>query len=146
MEKKRNNPVKLYLMQIEQLDKKINNMIAELERLQDMVTRVTQAWRDDVVSGGSASQDKLGDAVARLIDLKKAINDEIDRFVDTRNEICANLNKLTNTRYYDVLYKRYVLMKKWRVITDEMELEDDRSVYKIHGKALVTFGKVLKRW
>lgn len=134
--------VKAYLKRVKLYDTHINNKMEELDRLNAMVRKITQTLRDDA-GGGSRSQDKIGDAVARIVDLQKEINKEIDRFVDCRNEVCESLNVIQNQRYFDVLYKRYVLFKTWPQIAEDMDFKDERGVYKLHGRALQAFNKIL---
>ena len=62
---------KTYLKKIMIYDAHINNKVSEIERLKAMVQKITATWKDDVVGGGYWSQDKVGDAVARIIDLQR---------------------------------------------------------------------------
>lgn len=133
---------KVYLKRIRLYDSHINNKMEELERLKAMVTKITQTLRDDA-GGGSRSQDKIGDAVSRMVDLQVELNAEIDRYVDNKAEICNALNKIQKQRYFDVLYKRYVLFKTWQQIADDMGYEDLRNVYRLHGRALLAFNRIL---
>lgn len=134
---------KAYLKRVKLYDTHIDNKLQELEHLKAMVMKITATWKDDVVSG-SRSQDKIGDAVSRIVDLQKEINQDIDHYVDTRNEICDELNKIRNYRHFDILYKRYILYKKWEEIAVEMDFTDVRGVYKLHGRALQTFNRIIK--
>lgn len=133
---------KAYLKRIRLYDAHINNKMEELERLRAMVTKITLTLRDDA-GGGSRSQDKLGDAVSRMVDLQAELNAEIDRYVDSKAEICNALNKIQNRRYFEVLHKRYVLFKTWQQIADEMGYADVRNVYRLHGRALLAFNRIL---
>ena len=108
----------------------------------DMITKITVAWRDDIVSGGHNEHDKIGEAVAKLIDIKESMISDIDSYVKARELIMEALNSIKNPLLFDVLYKRYVLYKKWETISDEMNYKDVRSIYKLHGKALRTFSKI----
>lgn len=135
---------KAYLKRIRLYDSHINNKMEELERLKAMVTKITQTLREDA-GGGSRSQDKIGDAVSRIVDLQVELNAEIDRYIDSKAEICNALNKIQKQRYFDVLYKRYVLFKTWQQIADDMGYADVRSVYLLHGRALQAFNKILSK-
>lgn len=133
---------KAYLKRIRLYDSHIHNKMEELERLKAMVTKITQTLREDA-GGGSRSQDKVGDAVSRIVDLQTELNAEINRYVDSKAEIRNALNKIQKQRYFDVLYKRYVLFKTWQQIADEMGYEDIRNVYRLHGRALLAFNRIL---
>lgn len=135
---------KAYLKRIRLYDAHINNKMEELERLKAMVTKITQTLREDA-GGGSRSQDKVGDAVSQMVDLQAELNAEIDRYVDSKAEICNVLNKIQNRRYFEVLHKRYVLFKTWQQIADEMGYADVRSIYLLHGRALQAFNRTLSK-
>ena len=85
---------KQYLRKVKLCDTHINNKLRELEDLKAMVTKITATWKDDVVSGGGRSQDKLGDAVSRIVDLQKEINQEIDNYVDMKREIKGIIDQI----------------------------------------------------
>ena len=89
---------KEYLCRIGRCDAKINAMLAEVDGLYAMVTKITPTLKSDVVTGGG-NQDKIGGAVAKIVDLKDDINREIDRFVDMKRETAAMLDKLENHLY-----------------------------------------------
>lgn len=126
---------KEYLRKVKLCDTHINNKLAELERLKAMVQKITVTWKDDVVSGGSRSQDKLGDAVARIIDLQRELNNDIDNYVDMKQEIRGIVDKIEDANQVDVIYKRYFLYESFEQIACEMHMTF-RNVLYIHGKAL----------
>ena len=126
---------KEYLRKVKLCDTHINNKLAELERLKAMVQKITATWRDDVISGGSRSQDKLGDAVARIIDLQRELNNDIDNYVDMKQEIRGIVDKIEDANQVDVIYKRYFLYESFEQIACEMHMTF-RNVLYIHGKAL----------
>lgn len=132
---------KEYLNRIGRCDAHINSKIAEVEALYAMVTRITPAMKQDVVSGGG-SEDKMGNAVARIVDLKEEINREIDTYVDMKREASMLLDKLENPLHYKVLHKRYILGETFEQIATEIRYTY-RWVQKLHGRALQKFQKVL---
>lgn len=132
---------KAYLKRVKLYDTHIDNKISELERLKAMVTKITQTWKDDVVSG-SRSQDKIGDAVSRIIDLEKEINQDIDNYVDMKQGILNLVDKIEDADQLNVIYKRYILYETFEQIACEMHMTF-RNVCYIHGKALDTIGKLM---
>lgn len=132
---------KEYLEQVKLFDVRINNYLEELERLKSLVTKVTSTWKGDVVSGGG-NQDKLGDAIARIVDLQHEVNQAIDDYVDKRNEIGAILDKIADPDQLRVLYKRYFDGLTWEQIACDMHMTY-RNVCYIHGRALQSVGKLL---
>lgn len=135
---------KEYLQQVRILDERINCKLADVARLQDMATRITPVLREDGVSGGGGAPDRLADAVARIVDLKAEINRDIDRLVDKKRDIAAKLGKLTDRRYYAVLFRRYILFETFEQIACEMNCSWRNACY-LHGQALDVFQQVMDK-
>ncbi len=133
---------KAYLRRIELLDAHINNKLNDLATLRTMVTKIT-ATITPVAVAGSGNQDKLGDAVAKIVDLQNEINQKIDKFVDAKIEVSAVLEKLQEPDHVKVLHKRYIEYKPWEMIACEMRYSY-RNVCYIHGKALQAVEAILK--
>lgn len=125
---------KAYLQKIELLDAHINNRLNDLHTLRSLVTKIT-ATISPVPASGSGNQDKLGDAIAKIIDLQDEINRKIDNYVDLKREISARLEQIEVADYVKVLHKRYFEYKPWEQIACEMNCTY-RNVCYIHGKAL----------
>ena len=133
--------VKAYLQKIRLYDTHINNEVAEMSRLKDMVTNITPTLKDDVVSG-SGSKDKLGDTVAKIVDLQDEINRAIDEFVDRKNEVCAIIDSLQNPDHVALLHKRYVEYLTWEQIACDMHISY-RHATRMHGRALQAIERVM---
>ena len=133
---------KAYLRKIELLDAHINNKLNDLHSLKTMVTKITATITPVAVSG-TGSQDKLGDAVARIVDLQEEINQKIDRFVDMKREISLVLEKVQDPDQVKVLHKRYFEYKPWERIACEMNFSF-RNVCYIHGKGLQAVQEILE--
>lgn len=134
--------VKRYLQQIKLYDSHINTKLDELQHLKEMVTRITPTLKDDVVSGGG-SQDKLADAVVKIVDLEAEIDREIDRYVNAKQEISSVLDGIVDPDQLQVLHKRYVQYKTFEQIACDMNMTY-RNVCYIHGKALLAVNEIIK--
>lgn len=133
---------KAYLRKIELADVHINNKLEDLQKLRTMVTKIT-ATVSPVCVSGSGNQDKLGDAVAKIVDLQSEINSRIDSYVDLKREISAMLEQIEDPDQVKVLHKRYFEYKPWEKIACEMNYSF-RNVCYIHGKALQAVGALLE--
>lgn len=133
---------KAYLRKIELLDAHITNKLNDLATLRTMVTKITATITPVAVSG-SGNQDKLGDAVAKIVDLQDEINRKIDKFIDSKREVSAVLEKLQEPDHVKVLHKRYIEYKPFEQIACEMCCTY-RNVCYIHGKALQEVGALLE--
>ena len=76
---------KNYLMQIKNMDAKISTDLEELATLEALATKTTSVLGDERVQS-SGSQQKMADAVTKIIALKEKISGEIDRFVTFKKE------------------------------------------------------------
>ena len=134
---------KAYLRQIEKCDKGINNKLQELARVKELATKVTTTLKPDAAFGGG-NQDKIGNAIAKIIDLQNEINADIDEYVDLKKEASRVIEQVENADQLDVLYKRYILFEGWELIAEETGFTL-RNVYYIHGRALQAVAEILRR-
>lgn len=132
---------KAYLRKIELFDANINNRISDLQELKSLVTKIT-ATISPVCVSGSGNQDRLGDAVAKIVDMQDEINLKIDKYIALKKEISELLEQIQDSDQVKVLHKRYFEYKAWEEIACEMNYSY-RNVCYIHGKALQTVGALL---
>ena len=134
---------KEYLEQIKWYDVLIDSKLEELTTLNSVVKRITPVM--NTTGGGSATsnQDRLGDTIAKIVDLQEEINRDVDMFVDRKREAAKLLKKITQAEYFQVLHKRYVLYESFEKIATEMNYTY-RGVCYVHGRALQAFDKVLR--
>ena len=133
---------KAYLQQVERFENLITAKLEEMDRLRALTTKITASWKDDVVSS-SGSQDKLGDAIAKIIDLQSEINNTIDEYVDRKREVSSVLERVENSDQLAVLTKKYLLYESLEQISVEMHMSY-RNVCYIHGEALLAVADLLK--
>ena len=81
---------KAYLMQIKLYDTNINNKLEEKARLKAMALNITSTIKGDVVSG-SHNQDKIGDALSKIMDLEREIAELTDALIDAKEDVNAKL-------------------------------------------------------
>lgn len=133
---------KAYLKRLEQCDARINAMQDKIDDLYGQATRITPTLKQDVVSGGG-NQDKIGDAVAKIVDLRNEINRQIDYYVDLQREANDLLKKLQNNVHYTILYRRYMLGDSFAQIAAEIG-RGERQTNNLHGDALLAFADVME--
>lgn len=136
---------KAYLMQIKQADIRINNKVAEKQALYAMATKVTPTLSSDKAGGVGSGYvtDKIGNIVAKIAYIETEINMMIDDYVNLKNRIIHEIELLEDTRYYNLIHKRYVQYKDFSVIAEEMNY-NYQSIIQMHGKALKAFEKIIK--
>ena len=131
-----------YLKQIEHYNTHINNKLEELAMLWAMVTKITSTIKEDAVSFGGGNHDKIGEAVSKIVMLEEKINADIDRYIDSKESIYAQLEKLQNPDHITVIYKKYFKGETWPQIANDMNMTE-RNAQIIHGRALQAFSAIL---
>lgn len=134
---------KEYLQKIRMYDTRIESKLLEVQALRAMITKITPTMKADVVTA-SSPQDKLGDAVAKIVDLETETDKEIDAYVDLKREVSALLEKLENPFHYKVLHQRYFLYHTFEQIATDMHYSF-RGVCYLHGRALQAFDELLQK-
>ena len=131
---------KQYLQQSFKLNAKINANLLELERLRALSTCVASPdLSKDKVQTGSVT-DRIGNTVAKIVDLEILIIDETDRLVDLKREIRERLEAIEDDDLRLVLQKRYVNFQKWEQIAVDMNY-GYQWIHKLHKRALNLFSK-----
>ena len=139
----KNNEAKEYLQQVKLCDVHINNRLEELAKLKTLATKITSTLSCEP-GGGYGNQDKLGDAVSKIVDMEREIDEAVDSFVDKKNEVRKLIEKVRNPDQLDVLYKVYFQYKTLEQAACEMGYSY-RNVCYIHGKALQEVERLLKK-
>ena len=126
-----------YLRQIKVMDAKINSYIEQLGQLETMATKTTSVFGDERVQS-SSSQQKMSDCVAKIVDMKNQITDEIDKFIDYKKEAMEILSTC-DAECINLIYKRYFMFETWEQIAVDMEYTYQWVSGGLHKKALMQF-------
>lgn len=128
---------KSYLEQIERLDRMIQNKLSEIEQLKHIATSITIAPKELNVQT-SPDKDRMGGAIAKLIDLENEADKLIEDYIEKRKYIIKQIERLSDTNMYHVLFERYVSRKDLNVVAVDMGYSF-KQVCRIHGNALAEF-------
>ena len=99
-----------YLEEIKRHDVLINNKLAEVQQLRCLVVSVTAPIGGEGVQG-TKQTDRMGDTIAKIIDLENEINAEIDKFIDMKRERIALIQQIPKQLQYDLIHNHYVQYK-----------------------------------
>ena len=142
-----------YLLQIQKLDRMIENKLDEVEHWKNVAKSSTANNESERVQS-SGSKEKMADAVCSYLTIEDEINAAIDKLIDKRQEIIETI-ELLSVDEYDLLYKMYVGITKVNkddtqeriyMTLDEVAVLNDRSkrwAASVHGRALVNLQKIL---
>ena len=124
---------KKYLQQVSKLNKLIENKMIEKEQWKAIAIS-TGTFSDGERVQSSGSQQKMADAVCKCVDIERELDDCIDRYIDTKNEVIHTIEQLPAVEY-DVLHKIYIQEK---TLADVAAICDRAYSWAttIHGRAL----------
>lgn len=104
---------KEYLQQVKKIDKLIENKLIEKEQWFAIATGTTASSEDGDRVQSSGSQQKMADAVCKMIEIQEEINNLIDMYIDTKQGVIKTIEQLPADEY-DVLHKIYIQGKNMR--------------------------------
>lgn len=138
-DKEQSKKAKEYLSQIGKIDHLIQRLDSTVATLRSSLTSQNYELNPNKVQT-SGPKDTLSETVAKIVDFEADINTRIDELVDLKREAFKRIKKLPDHDQQNILIARYVEMKQWLQISDEINFSISQ-VYKIHGKALLSFAK-----
>lgn len=133
---------KEYLLQIEKLDRVIENKLIEKERWWTLATSTTPNYGGERVQS-SGSQQKMADAVCELAVIDEERSEYILQAARKRNEVLATIEELPSVEY-DLLHKVYMQRKT----LDDVATDYDKTyswATTVHGRALKHLQDILDR-
>lgn len=133
---------KQYLSQIGRLNKVITNKLTEIHQLKAMAYNITVVNEGEIVQT-SGSSDRLGNMVARIVDMERELQSDIDKYIDVKGHIITQIESMPKESHYKVLFARYVEEKQFDDIADEMH-HSLRHVMRLHASALEAFEEKYK--
>lgn len=126
-----------YLNQVKMCDTKIKNKMLEKEQWFTSATKTTCPTDGERVQS-SGNPDKMSDAVTRMIEVDKEIDEMIDSFVDLKQEVIRTIEKVDEPILYDVLHKIYIQYMKPSEVADALNYSY-QWINELHNRAI---GKV----
>ena len=130
---------KQYLNQISRLDRMIQNKLAEISQLRELAMSVSAVKNEERVQN-TPNFDKIGTAYCKIEEMEEKLDKLIDEYVDKKNLIISQIDKIENETYYEILFARYIEKKTFEKIADEMAYSW-RQIIRLHGGALQEFEK-----
>lgn len=124
---------KEYLSQIRRYDCQISNKLEEIKELRLRISGTSSLSNGDRVQT-SGSKDQVGSCVSKIVDMER----EVDALIDKRLEIVKQIEEISDADMYDVLAKKWILQKGFKVIGIEMK-KSDRQVFNIYENAMDLF-------
>lgn len=123
-----------YLKRYINLDREIDRKLEEVARLRSKLTRVTEVYSTEPRGGGSI-YGKTEEILAKIVDLEKEIDTDVDRLVTIRDGIKTIIEAVEDDRERLLLQYRYLDGWTFEKIAVEMNYSW-RQIHRLHSKAL----------
>lgn len=124
---------KEYLSQYKDLNDSINAKLEQVEELRRKAQTVSSGSSDGTHS--STPYDRIGEITARIVDLEREINEDIDRSIDLQRDIRAAIATVPEVRLRTLLEYKYINL----LTLDETAVRMNYSypqICRLHGRAL----------
>jgi DNA-directed RNA polymerase specialized sigma24 family protein len=124
------------------LDGVVSSKLDKVQTLMDIATnpcsRITGMPRNP-----SPNLQPISAIIARIADIEKEIEEDIDALVDYKQDVVDVIMHLDPLQR-DVVKMRYILFKTWSAIADELQLTV-RHVHRVHNAALMAIDGILQQ-
>ena len=110
-----------FLAQAYRIDQQIQSKVIQLDRLRACASGSGLRY-DGVKVQTSGPESMVENAVLKILEEERAINEEIDRLVDTKRQIREVINRVENVDCRLLLEKRNLLFQTWAVICDDLHM------------------------
>lgn len=125
-----------YLENVRKYEYAVTKLLDRKTELRTLAEKVTAGEADGMPHAQGIS-DKVGNLSAKLVDLEADIDRAIDKYVDHKTTVCAQLAQLPTVQY-QVLYGYYIEYKTLSQIADEIFYTTTHTG-RLKDKALETF-------
>ena len=132
---------KEYLNQVRNLETKMKILKEEIDTLRELVVSTGAVQQEERVMS-SGAQDRMAETICKINEKEEEWNQLMREFAITRAEVIISIQKLNNSDYEQILYKRYCQSKKWEEIALELNYSY-QWVCKLHGRALLEIEKII---
>ena len=132
---------KEYFAQIRKTDRLIDRLLSTVQTLRSRLTSQSYELQPDRVQT-SGPKDRLAETFARIDDLERKINARIDDLIRLKEDTLKVIYQISDKDQQNVLIARYVQGERWEKIAVDLNFSI-AQVYRLHGKALVNFGKMI---
>lgn len=123
---------KEYLKRYRFISASVRSKLSQIDELRYYAQRLSPSARFD--KSGNVT-DKVGRTVAKIVDLERATQSDIDELVTVGENIRRAINGIDDERMRLILTMRYINGYSWEKIAETLHYEK-RQVFRLHGNAL----------
>ena len=96
-------------------------------------------YSKEKLTGGKTTD--TSDMMARLMQLRDAVNEQWDKLINFRLEANIRINNMHDPVKRALLTQRYILAKSWKEVARFLYISEDHAKGKLHGRAIREFIK-----
>lgn len=108
----------------------------------DIATRLSGQSETHIRSPGQRS--RVENAAVRIADLDAAMLADIQRYTALVDQARRIIAQIPQPKFREVLTLRYLCGHSWKTISDELDYADEKSVFRVHGFALLAAEKIFQ--
>jgi RinA family phage transcriptional activator len=123
-----------YLKRYITIDREIDRKLEEVGRLRSKLTRITQVLTAEPRGGGTI-YGKTEEILAKIVDLEKEIDADVDRLIEVRDSIKSIIEAVEDDRERLLLQYRYLDGRTFEEIAVQMHYSW-RQTHRLHSQAL----------
>lgn len=132
---------KEFFEQVRQAERELYLIRRKQAHWEEVATRLSGVSEVHIRSTDMHSPTEM--AGVNLADLDSQMQEEAQRYLEIERKARWVIDHIPQQRFREVLTLRYICCHSWKTISDEMEYQDEKSVYRVHGWALQAAEKIL---
>lgn len=129
-----------YLEQVQDCDRKIQNKIAEEQRLRALAMSISSFSMGDKVQT-TPGTDRIGNAVSEILDIQQEIAKDVEEMAKIQHEVAMAIDSMDSSLYSTLLHKRYIEYKSLVTVANEMGYSV-QHIRSCHLKAIEAMKKI----
>ena len=131
---------KEYLNRYRHINNYIDCKLEQIAQLRELATQISPTAMFD--RNGNVS-DKVGRTVAKIVDMEREIDRQIDELIVFHNEIIQTISSVPDIEIRTMLEYRYINGWSWRRIAAKMHYTEKHVTGYLHRKALQEIKKLI---
>lgn len=133
-----NSDAQEYLNQVRQIDEQMRIIQSQISNIVEL-----SGLSYDKIPTQPNGDSKVAKLAMRRVELLDKYEHKRDELLKARYEVTDTILTLKGMYQQEILFKRYVELKRWKRIAREMNLSE-RMVFNVHREALQTIGERLQ--
>lgn len=124
------------------MDRQIRNKLVSIHQYRELAYSIKGAPEEqERVQSSPISYDKIGDSIAKLMEMEEECNALVDAYVDKRDKIIDELNEIEDEKQFEVLFMKFVERDKSFNDISRIIKKSARQTMRIYRQGLAEFEK-----